>query len=198
MPLSFEEVKQAYKRKPGSVKIIASTHRPRLNLYTGQHIFTKAMPAGVIGPDNPMFFPLSLDLSSKPSLTSSDLGPQHQGANVIGASAVNSNQKWTLSSLVPGRVYSFTVEADSLFGDYEEDANAGNTFRLNADITKGSLLCPPEHDFNFHSQTNTRWTILFKAKSDEVEITLTHKYNTGPLYYMTMKNYALEAVQLEK
>lgn len=189
LPLSFSQIRAAYRKRPSSVRRIAATYRPSLDEFTGKDIFIRATPAGVIGPDMPMVFPLKLDLKILPTLDTSSFGPGAQGADFIGAASTNQNQEWRLTGLTPGQKYTFTLTPDQIGGDMDD---RDRTFRLAVSIREGRLSSRSQHLFDFSHRVVPPWKIAFTAAKPEVLLRLTHRYHGPDIRFMTVARYALE------
>lgn len=187
LPLSFEQIKQKYMASPRAIRLIANNPRPRCEYYTGRDIFVKSKPSGVIGPSNPMVFPLVLDLTLNPSIDESSFGPRLQGADFLGAAYMNQNQEWALRGLSAGHEYVFSVYPKSIAGDIGPNDNY--EFKLLAAIRGGVIQSKNQHIFNFRNNSVDPWRIRFKAFQSEVQLNLRHPYR-GPAYrYMSMERY---------
>jgi len=129
--LSFEEIKDAYTAGL-EVMIHMDSNRRGSNLFTGKEIFTRANPSGVIGPNQPMYYPLTLDVQKRSSVEFSEFGPSWQGTHYIGAAYVNNNQNWTFLGLRPGVNYIFELTPKRLGGD--DVTRESRNFELHAFI----------------------------------------------------------------
>lgn len=187
-PLSFSEIKKAYEQGK-KVAVRHKSSRDGIENFTGKNIFTKAAPAGVIGPDKPFYFPLKFDISKRNALKSSEFGPRWQGASFIGAESTNQQQDWTFEKLKVGKKYIFAVEAKSLGGQLSE---GDNTFFLSASIYgPGGKVKAVTNEFVFSDNKPLTWNIPFVATSSSQRIQLEHDYN-GPKYrYMNMQSYKI-------
>lgn len=195
MPLSFAEIRKAYRTAPATVRRVVETIRPGLKSFTGHDIYTKANPIGVIGPDKPMLFPLRLTRGEKETLTKAEFGPRFQGAKYIGAAGVNHNQRWTLANLIPGRDYVFRIEPGGLGGDIK---GHDRRFWVDAKIEGAASPAVLEHQFDFASGSAEPWDIRFTASSSETVIEFTHPYR-GPGYrYIYFERFGLRAVDCSK
>ncbi|XOB65737.1 transglutaminase-like domain-containing protein [Deferribacteres bacterium DY0037] len=72
-------------------------------------IYKLSEPAGPIGLKHKMYFPLSLDLKTKPKISKSDFNTKNQGASYIGAAGINQNHKYTITSLVKNNKYKLVL-----------------------------------------------------------------------------------------
>ncbi|HWT67473.1 MAG TPA: hypothetical protein VN214_00005, partial [Pseudomonas sp.] len=160
--------------------------------FTGRKIFTQASPAGVIGPNYPMMFPLELDLHSNNSLSEVDFGPENQGANYIGAASTNQQQRWLLKGLTAGKQYVFVIEPKELGVDQSSEPPV---FKASAKIVSGSSKTNQAHAFDFSNGSVEPWSIPFTADSNNVVVELKHDYR-GPDYrYMKIKSYTLKSLE---
>jgi hypothetical protein len=163
--------------------------------FTNPEIFLKAEPSGVIGPDRPMIFPLTLDYRLNPMLSESLFGPKFQGADYIGAAFANQNQKWILSGLATGEQYLFSIVPKELGGDIKND---NQTFRLRVSVEKAALIGTDNHLFDFSREPRLPWVIRFKADGPEAILTLTHPYHGPELRYMLMTKYAIQVADKDR
>jgi len=127
--LSFLEIKNAYQAGVNVVEYIGSA-REGGDGFTGKGIFLNANPSGVIDPDKPMYFPLTLDAAGVNSIDASNFGTSWQGADFIGVSWSNQQQDWTFVNLQKGKGYVFEITQKSVGGDFER-SDAGE-FSLRA------------------------------------------------------------------
>lgn len=188
VPLSFDEVRAGYAAGQ-DVQVHHNSRRDGVERYTGRAIFMHAGPAGVIGPHNPLYFPLALSLHEQPEVDRSRFGAHWQGADYIGAAAINQQQEWTLRGLQANRRYWFEVQASALEGDLQDN---DRTFVLQARVQYQHRADPVlTHRFDFSNGQTQRWTIPLLADSDTVKVVLQHDYQ-GPRYrYMKMQSYSL-------
>lgn len=193
-PLSFDEIRHGYSHN-NNIQIKTETTensaiRFAMDLYAGKNIFLNAKPTGVIGPDNPLFYPLALDMSTKSKLEKNEFGPKHQGASFIGAASTNQNQDWTLMNLATGTRYAFTVEPDWLGGDLNEN---DFTFSLKASLDQGIIHGESGHQFVFvgANKRSDPWKIYFTPSKPDVILRLEHAYRGPDFRYMVMKRYEL-------
>ncbi|WAF85590.1 hypothetical protein NRL37_26510 [Metapseudomonas otitidis] len=188
VPLSFAELQSAY-AAGGEVVTHHNSRREGVDSYTGRNIFTKANPAGVIGPDKPFVFPLSFDFKERNSLEASEFGARWQGADFIGAASTNQHQDWSFKNLQIGKRYRFEIQAGWMEGDL---ASGDPVFRVRAFVKDGNKV-PHEmtHEFNFQNGNSPSWSIPFLAVSENHMISIRHEY-IGPEYrYMVMRSYKL-------
>lgn len=189
LPLGFDAIRSAYRATPASIKQVVRTYRPGLHRFASRDVFLQARPAGVIGPDRPMMFPLSLDLHDSPKLDRVKFGPVNQGSDYLGAASENQNQEWSLTGLTIGDDYVFTLAPKHIGGDLQP---ADRLFKLRVDIEGGTLYTTSDHVFDFSRGSADAWRIHFKASTPEVRLRLTHSYRGPDFRYMQMERYALE------
>lgn len=186
LPLGFEDLyMNDFNEK--KVRPIIRTYRPGSELFTGVKIFNNAYPAGIIGPEKKMIFPLTLDAGKKDSISESDFGPKYQGAEFIGAASVNIHQIWSLKSLEPGSTYVFELAPKLLVGDLNEQ----KLFELQVIISGSQSTSEEKRVFDFGDGNIPSWEIEFKAQSPEMKIALTHPYLGPEYHYMPMRKYSL-------
>lgn len=189
--LGFDEIVARYK-SGANVFAALGNSRAGEHRFTGRKIFTEASPAGVIGPNHPMMFPLELDLKSNNSLSDVDFGPENQGANYIGAASTNQQQRWLLKGLTAGKQYVFVIEPKELGVDPSSEPPV---FNASAKIVSGSSKTNQTHAFDFSSGSVEPWSIPFTADSNNVVVELKHDYR-GPDYrYMKIKSYTLKSLE---
>lgn len=197
--LSFTELRNGRGYDPDVKCIVGNKARLSSELayeFLGPGIYARANPAGAIGPDRPFIYPLTLDLIEKPFLSKDQYGTSNQGASYIGAAGICNMQKWTLTSLEPGKNYNFIVVPDWLGGEL---LSSEMTFTASVRILSGGIINRGEtfvipNDNKAHAP----WVINFTALNDTVEVLLEHPYR-GPLYrYLKIKEYKLEAADGEQ
>ena len=187
-PLSFEALRRGY-RRGDSIKSVLTVPRSGSEGFTGRDIFVQAEPAGIIGPDNPMTFPLDLTYGVMESLTGSDMGPRNQGANYIGAAAVNQQQRWSLHGLVPGESYTFSITPKLLGGDLQ---GSERIFKLSAEINGATPTVQLQNVFDFKTSVAAPWNIQFVADAPTVTIRLGHPYRGPQHRYIRIRRYDLK------
>ena len=148
-----------------------------------QDVYLHSDPAGVIGPDHPMIFPEKLTWPKLTSATPPDRA--HQGADYLGVAMVNTNQKWLIDGLQPGKKYRFSLFPKCIGGDSGEvyfvfTAQVGNrpaeTIRVH-----GNHLKPVEIDF---TADGPHMTLLF-----------THGYRGPKFHYLQIKRFQLSELK---
>ena len=190
--LSFAETLERYKTRPNSIKIKTNNYRPDFESYTGKNIFLNAFPLGIIGPDHPMIFPLVLTLGQQDKIEKKDLGPEFQGADYIGAAAVNHQQQWQLKGLSSGKIYEFIIQPDFLDGDNTVD---NKKFIVSIGIDGGSLKGELKHTFDFESIKPDPLRVRFIAEKPQVTINITHPYLGPDYHYIIVESYQLKETQ---
>lgn len=190
-PLSYSEIQSAYRAQPDSVRRVTATYRSGLDKFTGKEIFLGAAPAGVIGLDKPMIFPLYLTYGSHSVLERSAFGNSNQGADFLGASSTNQNQLWTLSGLTEGSEYEFVITPHE-FGADQFDGS--RHFELKVGLDGGTLSSEAAHRFDFSHGRPSSLRIKFLANQSEVRLTLTHPYLGPGLRYISIERYEINQV----
>lgn len=177
--LSFSEIVDGYSR---GRDIVGRFNNKRLGIegFTGRGIYLNAMPKGVIGPSQSMFFPLTLDVKSAPKIASKDFGTKYQGAEYVGVAYVNQNHKWKLTGLQAKREYVFTIHPRSVGGDLK---GMGSEFKLSAYLDGQ----PQVHGFSLREPK--AWNIHFVANSDSQEIELRHNYSGDKYFYLSFSGF---------
>jgi hypothetical protein len=188
LPLSFAEILEGYKTKPDTIKIEVNSNRRGGDSYMGRDIFLKANPAGPIGPDRIMIFPLGLELGKQDKLERVAFGPSFQGGDFIGAAYTNQQQSWKLKGLTPEKKYEFVIYPHRLGGDI----NMNNMkFCLSIALKGGQLKGKSEFNIDFAEEKISPLIIEFKAQQPEVTLNISHPYR-GPDYrYVEVGSYQL-------
>lgn len=175
--LSFDQLHAGQGSQPGAMVVVNNRlhldGRPEATDFLGPAIYEKADPAGPIGPQWPMLFPLSLDLAAKPVLDKSMFGASNLGADYIGGALVNFEQRFTLSGLTAGKTYTLTVAYDGWTGD----RNGQSSFTTYAQVASGgTLVSGAAYNYSLTGST-APWVIRFTAASPTTTVLLTHMYN---------------------
>lgn len=192
--LSFDELRRGQGQNEDVQQIIGSPQRmerdpERAKAFLSTDIYERANPAGPIGMENPMIYPLTLDLHQPQPLERSQFGTIHQGADYLGASCVCNLQQWTLTSLIPGEQYQFELVPEHLGG---EPQTPQDVFTLNALLIKGGrLLTGQDHSWTLGTKNLAPWTIQFIAYHESVTLLLTHSYRGPHIWYVSVAHYAL-------
>gem|GEM_PF-1588707 len=189
--LSFDQLQNGQGEFPGVSRVVENPDRLNAGgagalAFVGPEIYVQAEPKGVIGPDRPMFFPLSLDLQDKPSIGLDDFGPENQGAWILGSAYVNVSQEFTLTGLTPGQEYAFTI----LYEGWGGGAGQFSEFTAASEVTSGGSLEGGSYRFEI-GQVNDPWVIQVTAENDTVNLLLTHDYLEP--FYLVAESYALAA-----
>lgn len=186
--LSFDQIVSRY-RSGDEVFPVIRNSRSGSDRFTGKNIFTKAYPLGVIGPDKPMFFPLTLDFNGKKSLNEKEFGAKFQGADFIGVASTNQQQNWFFDGLIPGREYSFEITVKGLSGNF---IAGDDVFVLRAMIYESNgAFREVSYEFNSLNSSSQTFRISFVATSSRQNLALVHDYS-GPEYrYIRMQHYEL-------
>ena len=153
---------------------------PGSSPFLGPAIYEQANPGGPIGPEYPMVFPLSLDLTTAPVLDQSMFGPAYLGADYIGGSIVNYNQLFTITGLTAGQTYNFTI----VYSGFSGTAARGQTyFQTTGQVTDGGTLTSGGSYQYAFAGGNSPWVISFTASSDTAHVLLTNPYTTILVLY---------------
>lgn len=187
-PLPFDRIKHLYETAPDQVKFISMTYRFGRDEFSGENIFTRANPIGVIGPSNPFVFPLNIDIKNNPIIRKEDIGVKNQGASYIGAAGVNHNHDWTVSSLTPGQQYVFNITPSGLGGDIFP---VDRSFRIHVDIKGGQLLSSELVSADF-SVPSPPLGIRFTADAEKVSLRIRHPYKGPDFRYMSIEQYEIK------
>ena len=189
--LGYEELSQGLGNVPDVTCVVTSPHRlvhEKLSYgFLGPRIYEKANPKGVIGPEFPMVYPLSLQAAPNGStvLTEKDFSNEYQGIQYIGAAAINNMHEWTLGNLELDREYEFSIVGKFVGGDrmvpFQAKASSENVL-----ITEGE-----EHVFDTEDKSTLEWKIRFIPEVDEAKIMLTHDYRGPELCYIWLSGFEL-------
>jgi hypothetical protein len=169
---------------------IGGNARDGLQAYTGAAAFRDARPQGVIGPANPMWFPLALDAQGASALVRGNIGPWSQGAYYIGAASEDVEQLWSIANLVPGTSYQFLVQPAWLGGDFIAGDNY--QFVVEVGITGGSITSTLGGTFDFSQGGLADLIVTFVAAEASVTIRLGHAYRGPRFRYVSVASYAVE------
>ena len=204
--LSFHELVQSY--EAGSpVEPVVGAYRRLISQFVGPEIYLNASPAGVIGPDRPMEFPLSLVYGEKDSLSQEEFGPENQGAEYIGAGQQNRMQRWTLGGLTPGKDYVFSLSPEWIGGKLESTGLASllpgrirnlffaHEFDLTAELAGGVAAGSLEHRMLFYRGRAEPWDIRFRARTGEVTLRIGHPSRGPDFRYIHVARYELRRLQ---
>ncbi len=153
-----------------------------------QAVYLHANPAGVIGPDRPMFYPLKFDLNGRTSLEPPDLG--WQGSAYIGAAMINNNWEWTLSGLIQGREYEFILLPSSIGGDLGADE-----FEFKCRILEDGEKQGKSLDFKVNRAELNPIKISFTASAPEMRLEFTHPYRGPEFHYLTIRRFELKQIK---
>lgn len=192
--LSFDELRKGRGDDPKVSVVVRNKERlergkPTSYDFLGPDIYRLAQPAGQIGPENPLVFPLSLDVLVTPRVDNSEFGGKYQGARYVGAADTCVFQEWSLGSLVPGEEYEFVIVPDWLGGEIlgEFRATAGV-------ISGGKILEGAAASFWPGQEQQEPWRIRFRADSSVARILLSHPYRGPEFHYVNMREYRIEKV----
>lgn len=186
-PLSYEEISSGYNE---GVPIVLMGGNGRLGLdgFTGANIYQRALPQGLIGPSQPMLFPLWLDVLTKPKLDRDQFGAENQGAEYIGAAGTNIQQSWDLLGLEPGVDYAFRIVPDWVGGHI---TSAEAYFEFSYVLSGGEQKNAPLPFFDFRGAQADSFELRFSSFSDRVKVTVLHPYRGPKFRYLRVSQYAL-------
>jgi len=189
--LSFDQLQVGEGEFPDVSRVVKNPDRLNAGgagalAFVGPEIYSLAEPKGVIGPDRPMVFPLSLDLQDNPSIGLDDFGPENQGAWILGSAFVNVSQEFTLTGLTPGQRYLFSI----LYNDWGGGGENLFEFVAVSAVTFGGTMEAGSDSYRFEiGEVNEPWDISFAAENDTVNLLLTHDY-LAP-FYLVVESYTL-------
>lgn len=189
--LSFEEIRARY-RSGKPVFATVGSPRPGSDIFTASRTFLDADPAGVIGPDRPMMFPLSLNIRARAGIDEKDFGPSFQGANYLGAASRNQMQAWSLEGLDASRQHEFAVIPKSIGGEVTDSPE----FRLSTALSGGKLTGPASRVFvrdRNRIMPPSEWRIGFIAEASVATLRLEHPYRGPAFWYLRVSKYELIA-----
>lgn len=156
--------------------------------WCGPDIYELARPAGAIGPENKLYYPLTLDLAEKNRLDTNALtSVSYQGGSYIGAEGINNSHIWTVEDLIPGCKYIFSVHSSGVFGETTE-----NDFDIYVESVENATII--EGNAYVFNRENNEWKIIFEAKEKEAEITLSHDYSGPERHYVSIDAISVEMV----
>lgn len=193
--LSFEELRSGMGQKPDVQVVVYNRERleqgqPYSYMYLGPEIYTRANPAGIIGPNRPFTYPLYLDLGEKPAISEEVFGPLNQGASHLGAAGICNEHSWHLTGLTPGHRYRFIVEPNWLGGEMVAQRDC---FLARAKIRSGGIMVKGAQGCFYKSKLEP-WVIELVALDNKVELLLEHSYRGPDFFYVSMKKYSLQEV----
>lgn len=186
-PLSYDAIRALCRAAPERLVLHSDSDRPGKELYTGCGPYLHGNPAGIIGHDRPMMFPLGLDLETLPRIERAHYGTRHQGATFLGAAEVNQMQTWTITGLRRGERYRFVLTPLALGGEW--DAGEAPEFELDAEVDDGAGVSRHQRRF---ATPPSAWEIGFRAAADTARIVLTHPYRGPQSRYLQVQSYAIE------
>ncbi len=159
--------------------------------YLGPWIYEKANPKGVVGPGDPLIYPLKMEVTANGStvVTEKDFSGKYQGISYIGQAGINNAHEWMLEKLEPGEAYEFIISAKYVGGEKKEPflAKAASD---DAKITEGA-----EHVFVSGDKSSYVWEICFVPEADEAKIMLTHDYRGPELHYVMFSSFELHCAE---
>ena len=188
--LSYEEL-QSGRGNDADVTCIVRTEE-RLTSQTaydflGPDIYVKANPAGVIGPENPLFYPLIMDAAGDTLITSDEYTTAYQGISYLGAANMNNSHIWTLKNLTPGKEYRFVLTGRWIGGDITPQ----DVVETSAALSGGALRSGASHTFSNDDPASMVWEIVFVPQRAEVTLTLTHPYRGPDFRYVSLSSFEL-------
>lgn len=193
--LSFQELREGKGRARDVVRVVGHTERLRrgkamAEAFAGVDIYEKADPAGPIGPDKPLTYPLTLAArGNKALLKSADFGPTYQGVSYIGAAGICHFHRWTLTNLQPGQKYVFSFLVSGIGGEQPDQP-----FRLLVSALEGCRNFQPM-EILIQKRATQRVEIFFQAASDRAVFLLHHPYRGPKFHYIPLQEIRLEPAE---
>jgi hypothetical protein len=197
--LSFEDLRQGQGKHPTVHCILKNPDRlaegqALAKAFLGPEIYELANPAGPIGLDNPMTYPLEFDGQHSQNLCRKEFGTRYQGAAYLGAACICNQQQWTFTSLVPGQCYQFEITPEHLGG---EPLSPREEFSVQASIREGgTLLSGTTLTWSF-GETLSPWILRFMAGQETLILMLTHPYRGPNTWYVSIAQFKLQAIPSE-
>jgi hypothetical protein len=191
--LSFEELREAALAGERDFKriILFDNIDPKKESLLGQYFTPEAVatasPAGVIGPEWPMWFELSLDSSRQSEIDTDAIKPgTFQGSSHLGAESTNNNLVLILSSLKRNSLYELLLEPRYISREIAKPFAARAILDSPGKLISGFEYIVPE------AQNNPPpWRILFSAGESKARLKLTHD-EKGPYFsYISIKKISL-------
>lgn len=182
--ISFSEIVEGYS-SGRSVEGYFANRRDGFDKFTGEAIYLHAQPKGVVGPSNPMLFPLYLDLKSRSIVKSEEFGSEFQGATFVGVADTNQNQSWVLTGLRAGETYSFSVRPRAVGGKLKA---SDEYFELVA-IVNGE-----RRTRKIFIKNPLPWGIKFVASGETQEIELRHDYAGDDFFYVSFSEFEVSRI----
>jgi|GEM_PF-989837 len=149
-----------------------------------QRVYLHANPAGPIGPDKPMFFPLFLRVGQTAVMPNLSF----QGGVYLGAAMVNNNHHWTFSGLIPGRNYRFIITPAYIGGDLP-DKSFAFSYRF---FQPGAAAQMKTKTIKLNRGNLSPIQIDFTASAPVVELEVRHPYVGLQFHYLSIKKYELK------
>ncbi len=187
--LSFDELRSGRGKDADVTRIVGTPERLISQMaynFLGPEIYELANPAGVIGPENKMFYPLYLDYIVDNEITKDEFTTAYQGISYIGAAGINNSHIWSISNLEPQKVYKLIIDMSFIGGEkYGEDFDAYAQINNGGSIINGK-------DYTFNSTNNNlTWEIEFVADLKNVEIILSHNYFGPEFHYINIDSISV-------
>lgn len=189
--LSFIELKEGNGKAEDVKHVVLAPEKLYTKVsydWSGPDIYELAQPAGAVGPENKLYYPLAIDLTEKPRVDTNDLiSAKFQGGGYIGAGNINNSHIWTIDGLVPGDTYIFTIHSSGIASETQEkNFKAYIESAESVNILDGSV-----YEF---SDENKEWEIIFEARSKEAKITLSHDYLGPEMHYVNIDSVLVDSV----
>lgn len=184
--MSFEELRDAAnKAVPVYINKARYAQSGEQTGWGTQRVYLYANPAGPVGVDKPMFYPLVFDCKKNVLLNPPDLS--YQGANYIGAAMINSNWLWTLKNLTVGRKYLFVITPARIGGE----SNSGN-FQFTCQVS--GKQTKEKFDLTVNRRNLKPLEIPFTADSPEMTLKFTHPYLGPEFHYLSISKIQLKEI----
>jgi hypothetical protein len=152
-------------------------------------IYMNAEPAGVIGPEYPMYYPLFLDLQSQPIIeVGSETYSSHQGADFLGIAYRNQNFKLILLGLKVGNSYNIKINFKKVGGEDIDKIKYFNAVGYKNRIN-GMILSKLQYDVQENAPYV--WEIKFIASKVTEEIFIKHLHVSYSYLYLNVEKFSL-------
>ena len=189
--LSYEELSRGEGNSPDITCVVTTPDRLISEMsygFLGPAIYEAGNPSGVIGPDQPMTFPLTINLLDDACITSNEYTTAYQGISYIGSANVNAQHSWTICGLESGKNYQFIVLADKIGGELFAP------FEIAAESQSCQITTGKTHVFDSDDVNTMEWIIEFTAESETAELLLTHNYSGPDYHYIRIRSFEIKLI----
>ncbi len=190
--LSYEELKSGRGDEEDVTQVVNTPERLTSEAaydFLGPYIYEVANPAGVIGAENKLYYPLELNLLTDATLTRDEFTTAYQGVSYIGAASTNNSHIWTIGALEANGNYKMSIKGLFVGGEL----SAADFLAYIEESSNVEILSGEEYSFNY-PDGDLLWEINFTAKSDMVHLTLSHDYVGPEFHYISIEEISIEKV----